>query len=122
MSNDLRMMLEYLTPAELRRTSREFSADPEDRSTPGWFVEAYRNEGYDRVVNLTRVSSAEALRIAHTIDGVLCTPANTPGLARAVTLVNEAHKRELVRLRERAEQQMIEAGRTIRLANEALGE
>lgn len=119
---DLYLALKYMTVAELRRTSREFSADAEDRSTPGWFLEAYRNEGYERVVKLTRITDEDALRIAHTMDGVIGTPANTPGLARAVTIVNEAHERELRDLRGRAFLQLRDARQVIRQVNEALGE
>lgn len=52
---DTYIALKYMTATQLGRVSGEFKADPTD-DQPGWFVEAYRKEGYERVLKLTRVS------------------------------------------------------------------
>lgn len=67
--NDLRISITYHTPTTLGRISHAFKADPSDDQA-GWFVEAYENEGYDRVLKLTRITARAAEHLSRCIDTV----------------------------------------------------
>lgn len=50
---------------------------------PGWYVDAARNEGYDRVVDRHKITPTDALRIAETLDEVLGSAVVHPAVTRA---------------------------------------
>lgn len=107
--DDLSVSLRYYTSAALKRASSEFRSDPSDTS-PGWFVEAYENEGYDRVKKLTRVTGIDALDIAHEVDD--CSGTQRVVTA-AVTRQNEKHRQDRERRKEFLENQLAETQRAL---------
>lgn len=111
--NDYRISLAYMTSAEVRRVGQELRSDPSD-TQPGWYVRAYRNEGYDDIVKLTRVSPERAALIAKAIDeAIVREPTLVGPVARAVEAGNVDHRRERVRRRELAEQAIKDAQATL---------
>lgn len=97
--NDLRITLTYEQNAA-RRTGAELLADPSD-DQPGWFVRAYRNEGYNTVAKITRVEPLIVLDAVRPLDGAI-DPTQRP-LQVAVAAVNRQHKSDQAARKERAE-------------------
>lgn len=106
--DDLSVSLRYYTSAALKRASSEFRSDPSDTS-PGWFVEAYENEGYDRIAKLRRVTAAQALSIAEAIDGT----ARSTAIRNAVARQTREHDQTRARSKAFLENQLVETQRAL---------
>lgn len=110
MPNDLYVSLQYLSKTEVQRIGAGLRSDPRDESA-GWFVRAYRNEGYEDIVKYVRVSPTRAASIAKAVDGTLPTAMlrNGAPVQRAVQAIQTELARTRAQRRATAERQLRDA-------------
>lgn len=111
MLTDLRISLAYENNVT-KGTGDSLLSDPSD-DQPGWFLRVYKNEGYDDIVKYTRIDPEDVISLAQKLDGLVGTAVGSPGVARAVTLVNHEHANRRNERRRLAEEQIAKAQRTL---------
>lgn len=95
---DLRISLRCAT-----HSGQVYNGGPAGVSFPGWFIDAYQNEGYDRVIEVTQLTQAEVLTIAGVMDRMIDGPTPRQNrITNAVKTCDRSMRSELMRQLEAA--------------------
>lgn len=106
---DLHIALSFLTKPAIDRIGASLKSDPSD-TAPGWYLRAYKDEGYNDIVKYTRVPDALVEQIAALVDDHSDT--DLYSAVQREIIDADRHRDELIaRLRKRidADQQMLAA-------------
>jgi hypothetical protein len=110
-ASDIHLSLSYMTSGEVKRIGESLRSDPSDTS-PGWYLRAYRNEGYEDIAKYTRIFACDIEGFAKAAETALARADQVPaGIAVAQALRNQTieHKRQLEERQARLERTIEEA-------------
>lgn len=89
---DVRASLSYMTKGDLSRTGNELV---NGEKVPGWYVRAYKNEGYTDIFKYTRIPDEAARRLAIAFENEIVPKGDTfRPLSALVQTINTEQDRE----------------------------
>lgn len=90
MSMTLDHYISFKYESSIGRVGRELRSDPSNTS-PGWYLRAYRDEGYTDIVKYTYISPEAMLDIAKYIEDRLADDGILANLANPIQAANIEH-------------------------------
>ena len=99
---DMRISITWMTTGDTARTGSTLFSDPAAPRLPGWYLRAYKNEGYDDIVKYTPIPDDLVEEIAERIDCDLGTKLH-PAVEAENAHAAWSRAEHIKRLRERIE-------------------